>query len=105
VHVKLRELALHVRQREPHGLRIAVRRQRIDHRPARIAESQQLCDFVEGLAGSIVARLAEQAVQEPFPHFVEMRVASADHQRERRIFNRVLTRHRMNMPLNMVHRD
>ena len=33
----------------------------IDHRAAGIAEAEQLGDFVEGLAGRVVASLAEQA--------------------------------------------
>ena len=88
----------------------AVRRQLVDHRAAGITEPEQLGDLVESLAGGIVARLAEQAVGETFAHFKKMRVAAADHQRQRRIFDRMAVargfkHHRVNVSFDVIDAD
>ena len=70
-------------QRESNGVRIAVRREQIDHRSAGIAEAEQLGDLVESFAGGIVAGLAREGGNESFKDFEQVRVASADDQRER----------------------
>ena len=63
---EVERVALHLGQREPHRLRIPVRREHIDHRPARIPESQEFRDLVERLARRIVASLPQQPVAESF---------------------------------------
>ena len=50
---------LDLRKGERHGMRVAETGQRIDPRPAGIAEAEQLGDLVVGLAGGIVERAAE----------------------------------------------
>ena len=47
-----------------------------------------MADLVEGFAGGIVARLAEQAVAKPSAHFEQVGVAAAGDQRERRELDR-----------------
>lgn len=80
------DVAFHVGRREPDGVGIAIGRQRVDHGPARIAESEQLGDFVERFAGGVVPRPADQPVGESFAHLEQMRMAAADHQRHGRQF-------------------
>ena len=62
-------------------------RELIDDGAARIAEAEQFRDFVVSFAGRIVARFAEQTIGEAFADFEQVRVAAADHQRERGIFD------------------
>ena len=57
--------------------------QAIDDRSARIAETEQLRDLVECLAGSIVSRVPDILVRPAFVFLlgeIEMRVSSRDHQ-------------------------
>ncbi len=76
---------LDLREGEFHRLGIAVLRQKIDDRPARIAQLQQLGDLVEGLAGSVVASVSYVVVGPAVVLAlgqVKMGVSAADHQRE-----------------------
>ena len=55
-----------------------------DRRPARVRQPEQPADLVEGLAGRVVDRLAEQAVLKVVGHLDEERVAAADDERDER---------------------
>ena len=61
---EVKRIALHLREREADRVRIAMRRQGIDQRTARITETEQLGDFVESLTGGIIPRLAQQAIDD-----------------------------------------
>src|ERR1051326_9179712 len=80
---EVERIALHLREGKPHCLKMTKRSQLIDDRTARIPETEELGDLVEGFAGSVVARFSEQAVTESIQHFEQVGMASADHQRER----------------------
>ena len=84
-----------------------MRRQRVDDRTARIAESQQFRDLIERLAGRVVARLAEQAIGKAFAHFEQVRMPAADYQRQRRVHHRVarFEYHGVYVSFNMIDRD
>src|SRR5438309_9369984 len=74
---------LDLRRGKLHGSRIAMQGQAIDDRSARIAETEQLRDLVECLAGSIVSRVPDILVRPAFVFLlgeIEMRVSSRDHQ-------------------------
>ena len=61
--------------------RVASAREAVDVRPAGIGQAEQLADFVEGLAGSVVASLAEQPVLAEALDLHQQRVAAAHDQR------------------------
>ena len=88
-------------------VRIAMGRELIDDGAAGIAEAEQFCDFVVSFASRIVARFAEQAIPETFTDFEQVRVAAADDQRQRGIFDARASfqNHGMNMAFDMVHGD
>ena len=102
---EVERVALHARRRERYRSGIALGRQLVDHRPARIAEAQEFSDLVERLAGGVVASFAEQPVHKTFPHFKKMGVAAAHYQRQRGKLDLVLAGHRMNVPFDVIHRD
>src|SRR5271156_1535578 len=53
---------LNLRGQELYGRRIAVRREPVDDGASGITEAEQFCDFVESLAGSVVASVANVVV-------------------------------------------
>src|ERR1700692_2256112 len=68
------------------GGRVAVRRQRIDPRTARVAQAQQLGDFVESLAGRIVEGGANVLVSKALalvPGEIEVGVTAGNDQGQR----------------------
>ena len=74
---------LDLRERKLHGQRVAVLSEKVDDRAAGIAEFEQLGDLVEGLAGGVVAGVADVAVGPAGVVTlgeVEVRVSSADNQ-------------------------
>jgi hypothetical protein len=72
------------RPRQADDPRPAVLGQPRERRAARISQPQQLGGLVEGLAGRVVLRLAEQPVTADAGHLVELRVAAGDQQRDER---------------------
>jgi len=102
---EIERVALHLGEREPHRVGIPMRRKHINHRPARIPKTQELRDFIERLPGRIVTGFPQQPVTEPFGDFKQVRVPAAYHQRQRRKFDGALTRYRVNVSLDVVHRD
>ncbi len=100
-------VALHARQRELYRARIAVGRKLIDDGAARIAESQEFRDLVVGFAGCVVARFSEQSIGEALADFEHMRMAAADDERERGVFNvgAGLQNHRVDVAFDMVDGD
>src|SRR5688500_16969145 len=62
-------IAFHLGKGEPDRGRIAVGREAVDDRTAGVAETEQLSDLVEGLAGGIVAGLTKRAICEIFADF------------------------------------
>ncbi len=81
-------LGFDLRERERHGLRIAKFRQRVDPRTAGIAEAEQFCDFVEGLARGVVHGAAHERVVPRAlrgPGQIKMGVPAGDDQRQSRI--------------------
>jgi putative nucleotidyltransferase with HDIG domain len=88
-----------------------MRSQRVNPRSARVAESQQLGDFVEGFAGRIVEGGPDIAITEaptlPLGQ-IKMGVATRNHQRQgtrTALVERLLLRQQngVNMPLKMIH--
>ena len=107
---EVQRVALHFGEGEPHSRLIPVGRQPVDHRAARISKAQKLGDLVEGLAGRIVTRLAEQTILESFPDLEQVRVAARHYQGRgwelhRRSSPFGFQNDRMDMPLDVVHRD
>jgi hypothetical protein len=90
-----------------------MRGERIDPRPARVAQSQQLSDLVKGLAGGIVERRAHVAVSKALslvPGEIEMGVAAGNHEGQGSrivIIEHFLLRQQngVNVTLEMVDRD
>src|SRR5205807_1166476 len=72
---------------------------------SRVAEAEQACSLVEGLAGGVVARRAEQPLLGVALHVDEHRVAAAREQAEEGRLDRVrLQVERGDMPVQMVDR-
>ena len=77
-----------------------------DRRSAGITEPQQLGGLVEGLAGGVVQRLAEDAVVADAAHVGEQRVPARDQQRREGKGRRVGLQHGgEQVPLHMVYPD
>src|SRR5579872_6793328 len=76
---------LELRSRKLHRVRIPVGGKFIDDRSAGVSQRQQLCDFVESLAGGVIARVADVPVRPAiiFPLCkVEVSVSPGDDQSE-----------------------
>src|SRR5713101_10031865 len=95
-------------------VRIAVRRQPVDDRSSGITQSQQLRDFIERLAGRVVASVADVPVgPEILLHLckIKMRVSARHHQREHRKMKvgvsalPLLKQYSVNVSLKMIHGD
>ena len=84
---EIERVAFHAREREFDGVRIAMRRELIDDGAAGIAEAQKFRHFVVSFAGRVVARFAEQPISEALADFEQVRMAAADDQRERGVFD------------------
>ena len=70
-----------------YSLRIPVSGKLVDHRTAGISQGQQLGDFVEGLARSVVAGVTDVLVRPAAARSacqIKMSVAARDHQRQHR---------------------
>src|SRR5579872_5263051 len=105
---------LDLRWRELHRLRIAMRGKPVNDGPPGISEPEKLSDFVEGLAGGIVASVADIFVS---PRIIllggeiQVRMAARNHQRQHRELQFVITflalleEHSVNMSFEMVHGD
>ncbi|MCK7541387.1 MAG: hypothetical protein MZV63_66115 [Marinilabiliales bacterium] len=63
---------------EGEGLGVAALAQLFDHRPAGIAEAEELGDLVERLPRGVVARPAEELVRKRLVHLIEGRVSARD---------------------------
>jgi poly(A) polymerase len=93
--------------------RVPMRRQRIDPGAARIAQSQQLCDLVEGLAGRIVERGADVAIGKALALIadkIKMGMATGNDQGQRSSIAQfehftMRQQNRVNMTLKMINGD
>ena len=65
------------RDRERERVGVALPREMVDLRPARVAEPEQPGALVERLAGGVVERRAEHVVARPVTHRQDQRVAAA----------------------------
>src|SRR5919198_290661 len=70
------------RDREGVGLRIALAREPVEGGAARIAEAEEACALVEGLAGGVVDRRPDPAEAAVLAHVEKQRVAAAREQAE-----------------------
>src|SRR5438270_9483435 len=73
---------LDLRWRKLERARVAKRREPVDNRPAGIAQAEQLGDFIEGFAGSIVTGMSDIPVRPALCLLfrkVKMRVAARHH--------------------------
>ena len=84
-----------------------MRRKLVDDRSTRIPVAEQLRNLVECFARRIVAGFSQKPIFKSLPDFEEMRVAAADHQRQRRISDRIarFQHDRVDMPFDMIHRN
>src|SRR5467141_213243 len=95
-----------MRERERDRLRIAPGRRLFDDGPAGKAQTEELRDLVEGLAGSVVARLADQRVLERRPRVVERGVPARDDEGEEGVRRRVIGEERgVDVALEVVDAD
>ncbi len=94
------------RFREVDRLIVALPRQPIDDRAARIAKAEQLRDFVIGLAGRVIARPADQLVHAGLRHEIQAGVSAGDDEHGRRKLDRaVLQKNRLDVPGQVVDRN
>src|ERR1700722_15886911 len=105
---------LDLRDLEFDGMRIAMRGESVDDRSSRITERQQFGDFVESLAGGVVAGVANFDVgPKMFFDFgkVEMRMATRHDKSEHRKLQvgilalSLLEQHGVDVAFEMVDRD
>ncbi len=82
---KVAQVAFEAGRGKAYRLRVAMRRERIDYRPAWIAEAKQLRYLVVSLAGGIVARAALKPVLALGQALEQMGMTAARDQRERRV--------------------
>ena len=73
-------VARNARDGERERLGVALARETVDLRPARVAEPEQPGALVERLAGGVVERRAEHVVSRPVTHRQDQRVAAAREQ-------------------------
>ena len=93
------------RPREGDGRRVALAREPVDGRAARVAEPEVAGDLVEGLAGGVVERRAEQPVAAPALHGHEHRVPARHEQHDhRQVDVGVLEEAGVQVGLEVVHR-
>src|SRR3954451_23780950 len=90
LHAREREVEpRHARDREVEGLGVALAREPVDLRPARIAEPEQARALVERLAGRVVERGPERLEGAVLAHVHEQRVPAASEQAEKRRLERL----------------
>ena len=77
------------RSRQRIGRLIAVLGEPGERGPARIAETQQLCGLVEGFAGRVVERAAEDPVAAKALYVDQHRVPAGHQQRHERVIGRL----------------
>ena len=103
---EIQRVALHVGAGEADAFWVAVGREFVEDRTAGIGEAEELGDLVIGLAGRVVAGTADELVFEVGAHVVEVRVPSADDERERRQGRLWMFKdHGVYMALQVVHGD
>jgi hypothetical protein len=91
-------------ERENNRAPVAPSREPVNHRPARIAQPDQLGNFVERLARRVVARAPHELVLLRFGDQEKVRVPARDDERERGVFGRrELERDRVDMAFDVVH--
>ena len=91
--VQIVALQLGAGQREAGGVgtrRVCLGSQRGQRRPPRVAQFQQLRALVEGFAGRIVDRLAQQGVDPQAVHAQQLRVAARNQQRHEGKLGRIV---------------
>ncbi len=99
-------VSLHLGERKFNGPAIAVRAESVDRRSARITIAEQLRDLVVSLSRRVVARFAQNTVLTNGVDGKQMRMPAAHNQRQGRELNfRMLQQHRVDVPLDMIHRD
>ena len=93
------------RPRQREALGIAARRLLLDQRAARIAEAQQLCGLVEGLADRVVDRAAEPQIIADAAHAEDLGVAAGGEKQAIGKRRRVGEPRRERMRLQVIDRD
>ena len=94
------------RTREGKTSRHALLRHFRQHRAAGIVEPQQLGGFVEGFAGGVVDRLAQQRILADAGYANQLGMAARHQQRHKRELRWVFLQHRrQQMPFHMVYRN
>ena len=102
----LRSLWVILHARQIVGAIVAALRHAVDHRPAGIAEAEQLGHLVVGLARRVVAGAADQVVLAVGRHQVEAGVPAGDDEHDRRQRQRpVVQDQRLDVAGEMVHGD
>jgi hypothetical protein len=101
---------LHLDQRHVHCVRVAERRQTVQHRAARVAESEQLGYLVIRLPGRVVPRSAQQTVSHGGRHLKQVGVAATGYQGQGRKFDLLprqarLQQHCVDVALNVIDAD
>src|SRR5208282_4675805 len=105
---------LDLRSLKLHGARISMRRQSIKDRSSRIAESQQLGDFIERLSRRVIASVPDIAVSPEMIVLlrkIKMGMPARHYQRQHRELQLavlalpLLQQHGVNVSLEMVHRQ
>ena len=111
-------LRLDLSEMKRHCARVTERRKRIDPRPSRISQPEQLGHLVIRFTRRVVHRPAHVAIpQNPISIFticrirqVQMRMPARDHQGNQRQLHRLtrainIHQHSVNVPFQMIHRD
>ena len=98
--------AVEHRARQRHRAVAAGFRETRELRPTRIGQSKELRRLVEGLAGSIVLRVAEEPVTADALDVEELGVPARDEQRDERKFGlRIREQRRQQMAFEVMHAD
>src|SRR5207244_2241468 len=96
----------HARDRKRERFRIALARQPVDRCAAGIAETEQAGALVEGLAGGVVQRRADDPEAAAVPDVEEERVAAGGEQAEKGRLDRLrLEVERGDVAVQMIDRD
>src|SRR5579884_1161076 len=102
---EIERVAFHLCGGEPHGMRIAVGGESINDGAARVGETEEFRYFVISLSGGVVARFAQQTIGPAFANFEQVRVSTADHERESGVHDPIaaLEDHGVDMAFDVIH--
>jgi hypothetical protein len=107
---EVKRVSLHFRGGETNGARVAECGELIDDRTARITETQEFGDLVEGFAGSVIASAAQEAVAMVGGGFKKVSVATRSDQSDGGEFNwcaslPAFEKNGVDVSLDVVYRD